>query len=38
MKNPTRLAAFAAASMHDSEQAAEELARYMTKKNGLLGS
>jgi 2,3-dihydroxybenzoate decarboxylase len=36
-KNPTRLAAFAAVSVHDPEQAAEELTRCMTKKKGLVG-
>ena len=35
MKNPTRLAVFAAVSMHDPEQATEELTRCMTKKKGV---
>jgi 2,3-dihydroxybenzoate decarboxylase len=37
MKNPTRFAAFAAVSMHDPKQAAEELTRCMTKKQGFVG-
>ena len=37
MKNPTRFAAFAAVSMHDAQQAAEELTRCMTKKKGFVG-
>jgi 2,3-dihydroxybenzoate decarboxylase len=37
MKNPKRFAAFAALSMHDPEQAANELARCM-KKPGFLGA
>jgi 2,3-dihydroxybenzoate decarboxylase len=37
MKNPTRFAAFAAVSMHDPKQAAEELTRCMTKKKGFVG-
>jgi 2,3-dihydroxybenzoate decarboxylase len=37
MKNPTRFAAFAAVSMHDPGQAAEELTRCMTKKRGFVG-
>ena len=37
MKNPTRFAAFAAVSMHDPQQAAEELTRCMTKKKGFVG-
>jgi 2,3-dihydroxybenzoate decarboxylase len=38
MKNPTRFAAFAAVSMHDPAQAAEELTRCMTKKKGFVGA
>jgi len=38
MKNPTRFAAFAALSMHDPKQAAEELTRCMTKKQGFVGA
>jgi 2,3-dihydroxybenzoate decarboxylase len=37
MKNPTRFAAFAALSMHDPQQAAEELTRCMTQKQGFVG-
>src|ERR1700710_1145618 len=37
MKNPTRFAAFAAVSMHDPKQAAEELTRCMTEKQGFVG-
>lgn len=37
MKNSTRFAAFAAVSMHDPGQAAEELTRCMTKKTGFVG-
>ncbi|KAH8753462.1 hypothetical protein BGZ57DRAFT_964845 [Hyaloscypha finlandica] len=37
MKNPTRFAAFAAVSMHDPKQAAEELTRCMTEKKGFVG-
>ena len=36
MKNPTRFAAFAALSMHDPQQAADELTRCMTKKQGFV--
>jgi 2,3-dihydroxybenzoate decarboxylase len=38
LKNPTRFAAFAALSMHDPTQAAEELRRCMTQKTGFLGA
>ena len=38
MKNPKRFAAFAALSMHDPQQAAEELTRCMTKKHGFVGA
>jgi 2,3-dihydroxybenzoate decarboxylase len=37
MKNPTRFAAFAAVSMHDPAQAAQELKRCMTEKKGFVG-
>ncbi|KAF4625649.1 hypothetical protein G7Y89_g12518 [Cudoniella acicularis] len=37
MKNPKRFAAFAAVSMHDPAQAAEELRRCMTKMKGFVG-
>jgi 2,3-dihydroxybenzoate decarboxylase len=37
MKNPTRFAAFAAVSMHNPQQAAEELAYCMTKRKGFVG-
>ncbi|KAI1617666.1 hypothetical protein EDD36DRAFT_424743 [Exophiala viscosa] len=38
MKNPKRFAAFAALSMHDPKQAADELTRCMTKKKGFVGA
>ncbi|KFY80610.1 hypothetical protein V499_00561 [Pseudogymnoascus sp. VKM F-103] len=38
MKNPVRFAAFAALSMHDPKQAAEELTRCMTQKKGFVGA
>ncbi|MCJ1303524.1 hypothetical protein MMC08_006334, partial [Hypocenomyce scalaris] len=38
MKNPKRFAAFAALSMHDPQQAADELTRCMTKKHGFVGA
>jgi 2,3-dihydroxybenzoate decarboxylase len=37
LKNPTRFAAFAALSMHDPRQAAEELERCMMRKKGFVG-
>ncbi|CAK7237318.1 hypothetical protein SBRCBS47491_009935 [Sporothrix bragantina] len=36
-KNPTRLAAFVALSMHDPAQAVAELERCMTQKSGFVG-
>src|SRR6266487_2548905 len=38
MKNPSRFTAFAALSMHDPHQAAEELRRCMTEKKGFVGA
>jgi 2,3-dihydroxybenzoate decarboxylase len=38
LKDPTRFAAFAALSMHDPAQAAEELQRCMTQKKGFVGA
>lgn len=38
MNNPRRIAAFAALSMHDPNQAAEELTRCMMRKKGVVGA
>jgi 2,3-dihydroxybenzoate decarboxylase len=37
LKNPARFAAFAALSMHDPKQAAQELTRCFTEKKGFVG-